>query len=102
MGLLVCVPALESRNELFGATVAASYLNVSGVPVTGGREGSHRAGYPGPCRARRAGAGPGDPTGVDRRVTTRAPAARILAVRHTTSKSSLPTARPVPPDGIVT
>jgi hypothetical protein len=36
MELLVCVPALESRNELFGAAVAASYLNVSGVPVTGG------------------------------------------------------------------
>jgi hypothetical protein len=35
MELLICVPALKSRNELFGATVAASYLNASGVPSRG-------------------------------------------------------------------
>jgi hypothetical protein len=34
MHLLIRVPALESRNELFGAVVAAAYLTASGVPVT--------------------------------------------------------------------
>lgn len=34
MHLLVRVPALEARNELFGAIVAAAYLTASGVPVT--------------------------------------------------------------------
>ncbi|MFF7977165.1 fic family toxin-antitoxin system, toxin component [Streptomyces sp. NPDC007905] len=32
--LLVRVPALESRNELFGAAVAAAYLTASGLTVT--------------------------------------------------------------------
>ncbi|NUR01391.1 MAG: fic family toxin-antitoxin system, toxin component [Streptomyces sp.] len=34
MQLLIRVPALEARNELFGAVVAAAYLTASGVPVT--------------------------------------------------------------------
>lgn len=34
MHLLIRVPALEARNELFGAVVAAAYLTASGVPVT--------------------------------------------------------------------
>lgn len=34
MHLLIRVPALETRNELFGAVVAAAYLTASGVPVT--------------------------------------------------------------------
>ena len=29
-----CVPALEDRNELFGAVVAAAYLTASGMTVT--------------------------------------------------------------------
>ncbi|WP_434975170.1 hypothetical protein [Streptomyces collinus] len=32
--LLVRVPALESRNELFGAAVAGAYLTASGLTVT--------------------------------------------------------------------
>ncbi|MFE5037141.1 fic family toxin-antitoxin system, toxin component [Streptomyces sp. NPDC056683] len=34
MHLLVRVPALEARNELFGAAVAAAYLTASGLTVT--------------------------------------------------------------------
>ncbi|MEU1710104.1 fic family toxin-antitoxin system, toxin component [Streptomyces sp. NPDC005706] len=34
MHLLVRVPALESRNELFGAVAAAAYLTASGLTVT--------------------------------------------------------------------
>ncbi|MBP5926790.1 fic family toxin-antitoxin system, toxin component [Streptomyces sp. LBUM 1483] len=34
MHLLVRVPALESRNELFGAVVAAAYLTASGLTIT--------------------------------------------------------------------
>lgn len=34
MQLLIRVPALEDRNELFGAAVAAAYLTASGLTVT--------------------------------------------------------------------
>ncbi|MGW3496332.1 fic family toxin-antitoxin system, toxin component [Streptomyces sp. NPDC001020] len=34
MHLLVRVPALEARNELFSAAVAAAYLTASGMTVT--------------------------------------------------------------------
>ncbi|MFF4442406.1 fic family toxin-antitoxin system, toxin component [Streptomyces sp. NPDC001621] len=34
MHLLVRVPALEARNELFGAIAAAAYLTASGLTVT--------------------------------------------------------------------
>ncbi|MDX3298692.1 fic family toxin-antitoxin system, toxin component [Streptomyces scabiei] len=36
MHLLVRVPALEARNELFGAVVAAAYLTASGLTITVG------------------------------------------------------------------
>ncbi|QIP74710.1 fic family toxin-antitoxin system, toxin component [Streptomyces sp. VN1] len=34
MHLLIRVPALEFRNEAFGAVVAAAYLSACGLPVT--------------------------------------------------------------------